>query len=1055
PGAARLKLYRDAPVSLSKVLPLLARMGVDVDDERPYEIEAADGPRGWVYDLGLRYDAGLLQPGPEARASAVRRFQEAFVAVWRGHADSDGFNALVLRAGLSWRQVVLLRAYTRWLRQVGLPFSQVYVQQALLRNAGIAELLVQLFTARHDPAVVDGREDVAEGLAARIRQEIDAVEALDDDRILRAFLAVVLATLRTNYFRVGADGRPGAALALKLDPRQVPDCPEPRPAFEVWVHSPDVEGVHLRFGPVARGGLRWSDRPEDFRTEVLGLVKAQAVKNAVIVPVGAKGGFVVRRPPAVPGDREAVFAEGVRCYKAFIGGLLDITDNIVQTSGRSEVVPPAGVVRRDGEDAYLVVAADKGTATFSDIANGVAADYGFWLGDAFASGGSAGYDHKAMGITARGAWESVKRHFRELGVDPQRESVTAVGIGDMSGDVFGNGMLLSRQLKLVAAFDHRHIFLDPDPDPAVSFAERERLFRLPRSSWADYDTALLSAGGGVHPRSAKRIAIPAQVRERLGLPEGTAVLSPVELIRAILQAPVDLLWNGGIGTYVKASTETAGDVGDKANDPVRIDGAQLRCRVVGEGGNLGLTQLGRIEAAQGGVRINTDAIDNSAGVDTSDHEVNIKVLIDAAIRDGALPAGERGDVLAAMEDDVARLVLRENYAQNALLGMGRMQAAAMLPVHERLVRRLEERGVLDRRLERLPSGKEIATRRAEGKGLTSPEYAVLIAYVKNTLNAELLATSLPDEAWTAQLLASYFPPLLVERLGDRLETHPLRREIVTTVLVNGLVDRTGVSAVFRAQEETGAPAEDVVRAYVLAGETFALGSFWREIEALDEIVTPAAQGALLLEGRRLLDRAARWFLQSRPPAFDVEQEWGRYAPVVSQMLPRVPELLRGRELQRLEEATDRLAQPGVPRPLAQRAAVLLHAFPLLDATDVARDADHGVEETAEVCFTLANRLEVDELLTAVSGLGRADRWQAMARSSLRYDLYGTLAALTADVLARTEEADADTRVEAWAASRQALLDRALGTTRQALALATPDLASLSVALRSLRTLLRS
>ncbi|NHC44207.1 NAD-glutamate dehydrogenase [Motilibacter aurantiacus] len=1054
PGAARLKLFRDAPVSLSKVLPLLARMGVDVDDERPYEIEVADGPRAWVYDLGLRYEARLLHPGPEARAAAVRRFQEAFVAVWRGRADSDGFNALVLRAGLSWRQVVLLRAYARWLRQVGLPFSQVYVQQALLRNSGIAELLVQLFTARHDPAVVDGREDVAEGLAARIRQEIDAVEALDDDRILRSLLGVILATLRTNYFRLD-DERPGVALALKLDPRQVPDCPEPRPAFEVFVHSPDVEGVHLRFGPVARGGLRWSDRPEDFRTEVLGLVKAQAVKNSVIVPVGAKGGFVVRRPPADAGDREAVFAEGKRCYKAFIGGLLDVTDNIVQAAGRSEVVPPPQVVRRDGDDAYLVVAADKGTATFSDLANGVAADYGFWLGDAFASGGSAGYDHKAMGITARGAWESVKRHFRELGVDPERESVTAVGIGDMSGDVFGNGMLLSRHLKLVAAFDHRHIFLDPDPDPAVAFAERERLFVLPRSSWADYDSARISAGGGVHPRSAKRVPVTPQVRERLGLPEGTTSLPPVELIRAILQAPVGLLWNGGIGTYVKASGESAADVGDKANDPVRIDGGQLRCQVVGEGGNLGLTQLGRIEAAQAGVRLNTDAIDNSAGVDTSDHEVNIKVLIDAAIRDGDLPAQERGELLAAMEDDVAALVLRENHAQNALLGMGRMQAASMVSVHERVIRRLEERGILDRRLERLPSSKEIAARRAEGKGLTSPEYAVLVAYVKNTLNADLLATSLPDEPWTARLLSSYFPPLLVERLGGRLETHPLRREIVTTVLVNGLVDRTGVSAVHRAQEETGAPVEDVVRAYVLAGETFALGGFWREVEALDGAASPEAQGALLLEGRRLLDRAARWFLQSRPPAFDVEQEWGRYAPVVGALLPRVPELLRGRELQRMEESTDRLARPGVPRELALRAAVLLHAFPLLDVTDVARDASYTVEETADVCFTLVNRLEVDELLTAVSGLSRSDRWQSMARSSLRYDLYAILAALTADVLGRTAEGEAGERVQAWAAGREAQLDRALGTVRQALALAAPDLASLSVALRSLRTLLRS
>ena len=700
PNERRLKLFRvGEPVSLSLVLPRLREMGVEVVDERPYLVDRAGRPAAWVYDFGLRYEPS----GDGASEDGRIRFQDAFAAVWAGEAESDGFNALVLRAGLSWRQAMVLRAYAKYLRQGGSTFSQNYIEECLTSNVHIARLLVRLFEARLDPGFESSAGEVVDGLQEEIAGALDAVESLDQDRILRAFVGAIRATLRTNYFQPGTDGRPKSYVSFKLDPHLVPDLPQPLPRFEIWVYSPRVEGVHLRFGSVARGGLRWSDRREDFRTEVLGLVKAQMVKNAVIVPVGAKGGFVVKRPPTSTGDpaadREAVLAEGIACYRTFISGLLDITDNRVDEHGTSVTVPPVQVVRHDGDDSYLVVAADKGTATFSDIANQVALDYGFWLGDAFASGGSVGYDHKAMGITARGAWESVKRHFRELGVDTQTEDFTVVGIGDMSGDVFGNGMLLSEHIRLVAAFDHRHIFLDPDPDAASSIVERRRLFDLPRSSWADYDASLISAGGGVYPRAVKSVPLSAQVKKRLGIAGSVTSMTPPDLLRTILGASVDLLWNGGIGTYVKASTETHAEVGDKANDSIRVDGADLRARVVGEGGNLGLTQLGRIEYALDGGHINTDAIDNSAGVDTSDHEVNIKILLDQVVREGRLDIGGRNTLLAEMTDDVGRQVLRHNYEQNVLLGNARVQASAMLSVHERYIRSLEERGALDRELE--------------------------------------------------------------------------------------------------------------------------------------------------------------------------------------------------------------------------------------------------------------------------------------------------------------------------------------------------------------------
>jgi glutamate dehydrogenase len=1056
PGERRLKLYHvGSPVSLSQVLPRLREMGVEVVDERPYEIERAGRAPAWVYDFGLRYEPSGELPVDDARML----FQDAFAAVWEGETESDGFNALVLRAGLTWRQAMVLRAYAKYLRQGGSTFSQSYIEECLTSNTHLARLLVALFEARFDPSRNApggvGSEELVDGLLEEIAGALDAVESLDQDRILRSFLGAIQATLRTSYYQVGADGRPKSYVAFKLDPHKVPDLPAPRPQFEIWVYSPRFEGVHLRFGPVARGGLRWSDRREDFRTEVLGLVKAQMVKNAVIVPVGAKGGFVLKRPPADPTDREALLAEGIASYRTFISGLLDVTDNLVTVDGRQEVVPPPQVIRHDGDDTYLVVAADKGTATFSDIANQVSLDYGFWLGDAFASGGSVGYDHKAMGITARGAWESVKRHFRELGVDTQTEDFTVVGVGDMSGDVFGNGMLLSEHIRLVAAFDHRHVFLDPDPDPSTSYAERRRLFDLPRSSWSDYDRALISAGGGVYPRTAKSIPVSTQVQARLGLPDGTTSLTPAELMRAALTAPVDLLWNGGIGTYVKSRSESQADVGDKANDSIRVDGADLRARVVGEGGNLGLTQLGRIEYSRAGGHINTDAIDNSAGVDTSDHEVNIKILLDQAVRDGALPAEARNPLLASMTDDVARLVLRDNYEQNVLLANARVQAPAMLSVHGRLIAALEARGELDRELEFLPSKAAIAAREAARQGLTSSELAVLAAYSKITLTATVLDSELPDDRWFSACLREYFPGKLVDKLGDLLASHPLRREIATTWVSNDLVNRGGLTFVFRVQEETGASPIEAVRAYTVVREVFRLPAFWDAIEALDNQLPTDVQSMLYLESRRLLDRSSRWLVQTRRASIDVTGEVEHFQAAMDELMPLVPRLLVGSERERLQMRTAEFTGLGVPADLAERAAGLLDTFSLLDVVEIATAEKVPAAEVAGVYFAVSERIEVDRMLTRITGLPRDDRWSALARSALRYDLYAALAGLTQNVLAASSStAPPAERIAAWEQQNAEGVARAQATLEEIVSLDTFDLATLSVALRTIRTLLR-
>ncbi|MBA3425953.1 MAG: NAD-glutamate dehydrogenase, partial [Rubrobacter sp.] len=820
------KLFREGEqISLSSVLPLLEDMGVQVVDERPHRIEAADADPVWIYDFGLVHEA----PGEFGTGEVRDIFQDAFSRAWSGAVENDGFNRLVLRARLTWRQVTVLRAYSKYLRQAGTRFSQTYMEDTLFENPHIARLLVDLFEARFDPNKQARAESETKRIEGEIKESLDAVASLDEDRILRNFLDVTLATVRTNYFQTDEEGEPKPRVSFKFDPQELPMLPLPRPRFEIFVYSPRAEGVHLRGGEVARGGIRWSDRREDFRTEVLGLMKAQTVKNAVIVPVGAKGGFVVKRPPT-GGTREELQNEVIACYRTLICGMLDLTDNL---SG-DEVVPPPDVVRYDDDDPYLVVAADKGTATFSDIANGISEEYGFWLGDAFASGGSAGYDHKEMGITAKGAWESVKRHFRELGKDIQNEDFTVAGIGDMSGDVFGNGMLLSRHIKLVAAFNHLHVFLDPDPDPGKSYAERERLFGLSRSTWADYDADLISEGGGVFPRSAKSIPLSPQIQEMLGVEDEAMV--PNDLVNAVLKAEVDLLFNGGIGTYVKASEETNAEVGDRANDTLRVDGRDLRCRVVGEGGNLGLTQMGRIEYALNGGRIYMDAVDNSAGVDCSDHEVNIKVLLNAIVEGGDMTVKQRDELLASMTDEVGRLVLRDNYEQTRALSNASALAHQMVDVHTRYIRALEHSGALNRDLEFLPSDETLAERRSDGRGLTAPEFSILLSYTKITLYRDILASDLPEDPYLTAELEHYFPEPLRERFRDRMPEHRLRREILTTSVVNELVNEGGPSFAFRLGEETGAEPADLARAFTAAREIFGAHGLWKEIEDLDNQV---------------------------------------------------------------------------------------------------------------------------------------------------------------------------------------------------------------------------
>jgi glutamate dehydrogenase len=1031
-GILRLKIYNTSKVALSDSLPVLERMGARVLDEHPYRI-GNNGDTLWIHDLGLQL------PADTDIAKVKSRFEALFATAWRGGVESDDLNRLVLVTNLDARAISVLRAYTRYFKQLGFAFSQSYIEAALNKNAHIAQSIVELFMARFDPAFAGDRTAAQKQLKQTLDTALGNVASLDEDRILRQFVATIMATLRTNLWQTTTDGSAKPYISFKLNPREVPGVPEPKPLFEIWVYSPRVEGVHLRGGKVARGGLRWSDRREDFRTEILGLVKAQQVKNTVIVPVGSKGGFVLKNaPPAT--DREAYQAEGIACYKLFLSGMLDITDNVV----KGAVVPPLNVIRHDVDDPYLVVAADKGTATFSDIANGVSDDYGFWLGDAFASGGSVGYDHKKMGITARGAWEAVKRHFRSLGVNTQTTPFTVAGIGDMSGDVFGNGMLLSEHIKLVVAFDHRHIFIDPTPDVAKSFAERQRLFNLPRSSWDDYDKSLISQGGGVYPRSAKSIPLSPEARAIIGIT--AEELPPLELLKAILQAPVDLLYNGGIGTYVKASFETHAQVGDKSSDAFRVNGSELRCKVVAEGGNLGCTQNGRIEYAQKGGLIYTDAIDNSAGVDCSDHEVNIKILLGGVVEAGDLTLKQRNDLLASMTDEVGHLVLQDNYYQTQALDIATHRPLYVLDGQQRLMQWLEGSNRLNRAIEFLPTDDEIARRRARKVGLTKPENAVVLAYAKMSVFDELVASNLPDDPFFSRALKAYFPQVLTEKFGPAIAAHPLKREIVATFITNTVVNRTGATFVNFIAAESGATAADVIRAFTLAREIFDLEPIWDQLDALDYKIDADLQLDLLTKLIAIAQRASRWMLRIRAQGTDLPTLIQRYQPAARELRQNLSDWLPHSAQQSWQQATDVLVKAGVDAALAQNLTALEFIFPALDLVDLAQSANTGLEQAARAYFGIEADLCLTDWRTQINRLPTDTLWQTQARGSARDDVYSIARQITLGQLSRGAEG-----VQAWRTEHGQAIGRlqALLTT---ISTQGPDLAPVSVALRELRHL---
>ncbi len=1044
-GSLRFKvIHFGEPIPLSEALPMLENMGVRMLAEHVYSLESKDHPLT-IHDFEIK----PKQPLSFELEHVRDRFERAFEALWRGHAESDGFNNLVLFAQADWRHVAVLRGYCKYLQQVGIAFSQTYMEATLNRYPAIAGVLIELFHAQFDPRreqltaeelaragddlrremlalipeatraarpeLVDGmvaglarpRAEQVQVLTDALRTLLDDVASLDDERIVKSYLDVMGATLRTSYFQQW-NGQFRPYISFKFDSHRVPDAPKPVPYREIFVYSPRVEGVHLRFGPVARGGLRWSDRREDFRTEVLGLVKAQMVKNTVIVPVGSKGGFYVKNPPE-GGDRDAQQAEGIACYRLFIAGLLDITDNLVE----GKVVPPHDVVRHDQDDPYLVVAADKGTATFSDIANAISVAHGFWLGDAFASGGSNGYDHKAMGITAKGAWESVKRHFRALGRDSQTQDFTCVGIGDMSGDVFGNGMLLSRHIKLVAAFDHRHVFLDPAPDIERSFVERERMFKLPRSSWEDYDKSLISAGGGVYPRSAKSIPISPEVRAVLGIKGDVTQLAPTELLSAILKAPVDLLWNGGIGTYVKASSETHADVGDRANNALRVNGAELRCKVVGEGGNLGMTQKGRIEAAQHGVLLNTDFIDNSAGVDTSDHEVNIKILLGDAVQRGELTEEARNDQLRVMTDEVGQLVLWDNYRQNQAITLMEHQSIKRIGSMAHFIRTLEGEGLLDRQVENLPSDAELTERKTRGHGLTRPELSVLLSYDKIKLFQQLLDSDVPEDPYLSKELVRYFPEPLHEKYAGHMQRHRLKREIIATAVTNSTINRMGATFMMRMQEDTGQGPAAIAKAYTAAREILDARELWAQIEALDSKVAESTQIDAILQIWNLLRHMTRWLLNRPGGTLDIAANVERYQSHVSELRKALPAALTDTGRGDFESSQEKWEGLGLPTELAVRLARLSELRAALDMVEVAQQSGAPIARVATVFYELGEALDLEWLRDQIEALPVEGHWHAQARGSLLDELNHQHRALALQVLALCGDRADVSPVRAW------------------------------------------
>jgi len=1043
----QFKLYHpESPIPLSDVLPIFEHMGFRVLNEHPHMVEPAGAMSVMIHDFGL-----VTKDGSTVNIDAVHDdFHDAFRRVWKGDMESDGFNALVVGSGLTSREVIVLRAYSKFLRQAGITFSQTYMEQTLAKNPGITRDIVDLFMLRFDtkrPANADKEEAK---INKRILSALDDVSSADEDRILRRFANAVQSTLRTNFFQTAADGGPKACLSFKLASRELDEMPLPVPFREIFVYSPRIEGVHLRFGPVARGGLRWSDRREDFRTEVLGLVKAQQVKNAVIVPVGSKGGFVLKKIPTT-GGRAAFMEEGIACYRIFISGLLDITDNLVG----NKVKPPKDVIRHDGDDPYLVVAADKGTATFSDYANAVSIDYGHWLGDAFASGGSQGYDHKAMGITARGGWESVKRHFRELGKDIQKEDFTVAGVGDMGGDVFGNGMLLSEHICLQAAFNHLHIFLDPAPDAASSFKERKRLFETPGLAWSDYNTTLMSKGGQIYDRLAKSLKLTPEIKSMLGVTVDT--ITPNALMTAILKMPVELMWFGGIGTYIKATEESHAAVGDRANDAIRVNGKELGCQVIGEGANLGATQRGRIEYALNGGHLNTDSIDNSAGVDCSDHEVNIKILLNAAQQRGDLSVAKRNTLLAKMTDEVGELVLRHNYAQTQAISKVQSRGVAVIDNQRRLMRSLERMGRLNRAVEFLPDDDTLIEREKSKVGLTRPEISVLISYAKIWLYDELLASNLPDDGYLIDDLLAYFPtPLRKTYLAD-IKKHRLRREIIATRVTNSMVNRVGGTFVTEFIEKTGKSAADISRAYIIAREVFQVRTLWADIEALDNKAPSAAQTSMLLDVLHLMEWVTLWFLRSGAKGLDLNEHISAFSSGIAELAAAIDEVVPKHYLEDAKLRAQPHIDQGVPTNLAYRIANVVNLYSGCDIVRLAQKKSASVAYAAKVYFAIGTRFRLGRLRAAGEMAAGDSHWQQLAVAALIEEVYGHQLRMAEQVidLAGPKEVNVESAIDVWVSAHREAVDATEILLNELWAVEVNDLAQIAVASRQLRAMTES
>ncbi|MCF7980397.1 MAG: NAD-glutamate dehydrogenase [Pseudomonadales bacterium] len=1035
--------HREKPLPLSDIIPILENMGLKVIGEHPYKIVDREGMVAWNHDFNLIY---RLEGEVDAEGTN-QLFTQAFAMVWCGLAANDSFNRLVLAAQMDWRSIAFIRACGRYLKQIRLGLSQEYIADTLLRHMEFTRLIVRYFNTKFDPDLklnYDARQKQLKQLEKEYLALLDQVESLSEDRVLRRYLELNKAMLRTNFFQTQTEGATKEYISFKLDPKQMPDIPLPCPMYEIFVYSNRMEGVHLRGGKVARGGLRWSDRIEDYRTEVLGLVKAQQVKNAVIVPVGAKGGFVAHRTFEMT-DREAFMAEGIACYKTFIRGLLDVSDNLL----KGKIIPPPRVLRYDEDDPYLVVAADKGTATFSDISNGIAKEYGYWLGDAFASGGSQGYDHKGMGITARGAWVSVQRHFRERGLDVQHTDFTVVGIGDMAGDVFGNGMLLSEHIQLVAAFNHMHIFIDPNPNAAKSFSERKRLFEQPRSSWTDYDRKLISKGGGVYHRSVKSINVSPEMKQRFDIKANQ--LTPNDLINALLKSPVDMIWNGGIGTYVKATSESHLDVGDKANDAIRINGAQLRAKVVVEGGNLGMTQLGRVEYGLAGGISNTDAIDNAGGVDCSDHEVNIKILLDNLVTAGELTEKQRNKLLVDMTEDVATLVLENNYQQVQAISIAQSSADQYMNEYRRFITYLEETGKLNRALEFLPSDEELAQRDEHGKTLTRPELSVLISYSKAELKEMLVNTTIPDDDYMSQAVETAFPKILTKKYKGAVHQHQLRREIIATQLANDIVNHMGITYVSRMRNSTDAQNEQIAMAYVIARDIFQMPKKWKAIEALDNQVSAKVQTDMMFSLMRLVRHGARWLLRHRRNYGDVKSVIQHFNPGIEKLCKNMPGILCGEPLKQWQKANDELLSTGVPEALAADIASCSAIYFALDIIEATADTGADLDQVAHIFFNLANCLNLHWFRQQIILLDVDTRWHAAVRDTFRDDLDLQLRKLTNAVIKIDSGApkDPEERVKYWINDHQELLSRWQSMQKELRNAPAVDTAMFTVAIREL------